>query len=215
MGRGQPLRDLPADAQHLGHVERAGAVESLLERLAGDELHRQVGERLFADLVDLHHVLVPHLGRRPGLAQEAFAGRGQGRNLRGHHLDRDHALQRLVEGAEDDAEAALAEHLEHFVMPQPAQRVGAGGRGEERQLVGVRVGRAVAGVGRIERHRPGLARVGRPGRGLRPGNCRPGHGHGGAPRPVRATRHPPRTRGPGTRPGPPRPAVRPLRGRSP
>ena len=137
MGRGQPLGDLPADAQHLGHFERAAAVEFLLERLAGDELHRQVGERLFADLVDLHHVLVPNCGGRPGFAQEPLAGGGQRGDLRGHHLDRDHALQRLVEGAEDDAEAALAEHLEHFVMPQPAEGIGPAGRRQEGQVVGV------------------------------------------------------------------------------
>ena len=78
MGGGQPLGDLPADPQHLGHVERTDAVEPLLERLAGDELHRQVGQRLLADLVHLHHVLVPDLRRRPGLAQEALAGRRRG-----------------------------------------------------------------------------------------------------------------------------------------
>ena len=58
MGRGQPLGDLPADPQHLRHVERTDPVESLLERLAGDEFHHQVGQRLFADLVHLHHVLM-------------------------------------------------------------------------------------------------------------------------------------------------------------
>ena len=77
VGRGQPLGDLPADPQHLGHVERTAPVESLLERLAGDELHHQVRERLLADLVDLHHVLVPNCRRGTGFAQEPFAGGGQ------------------------------------------------------------------------------------------------------------------------------------------
>ena len=58
------------------------------------------------DLVDLHDVLVPHLGRRPGLAQEPLAGRRRGGHLRGHHLDRDDPLQHVVERPEDDAEAA-------------------------------------------------------------------------------------------------------------
>ena len=84
VGGGQPLGDLPADPQHLGHVERAGPVEFLLERLAGDELHHQVGQRLLADLVDLHHVLVPDLRRRPGLAQKPLAGGRRGGDLRGH-----------------------------------------------------------------------------------------------------------------------------------
>ena len=87
MGRGQPLGDLPADPQHLGHVERAAPVEFLLERLAGDELHHQVGERLFADLVDLHHVLVPNLPPRNGLRAGSVCGRATvAANLRGHHL---------------------------------------------------------------------------------------------------------------------------------
>ena len=72
VGGGQPLGDLPADPQHLGHLQRAGAVEPLLERLAGDELHHQVRQRLLPDLVDLHDVLVPDLrpttGPRAGTA---------------------------------------------------------------------------------------------------------------------------------------------------
>ena len=72
VGGGQPLGDLPADPQHLRHVERAGAVEPLLERLAGDELHHQVRQRLLLDGVDLHDVLVPDLrpttGPRAGTA---------------------------------------------------------------------------------------------------------------------------------------------------
>ncbi len=78
VGRGQPLGDLPADPQHLRHVERADPVEPLLQRLAGDELHHQVRQRLFADLVDLHDVLVPHLRGGAGLAQEPLAGRRGG-----------------------------------------------------------------------------------------------------------------------------------------
>ena len=132
------------------HVERAGPVEPLLERLAGDELHRQVRQRLLADLVDLHHVLVPHLGRRPGLAEEPLAGRRGGGHLRGQHLHRDDPVEHVVERPEDDPEPALAEHLEHLVMPDPAERVGPGGRREEpeRHLVVVR-------LGRLERDRAG------------------------------------------------------------
>ena len=160
VGGGQPLGDLPADPQHLRHVERAGPVEPLLERLAGDELHHQVRQRLLADLVHLHHVLVPDLGRRPGLAQEPLAGRRGGGHLRGQHLHRHDPLEHVVERPEDDAEAALAEHLEHLVVPDPAERVGPGGRRQEpeRHLV----------VGRARRPRDrdrGAVRLRRPGPG--------------------------------------------------
>ena len=80
------------------------------------------------DLVHLHHVLVADLRGRAGLAQKAFARRRRGGDRWGHHLDRHHALEHFVEGPEDDAEAALAENLEHFVMPDPAERIGPGGR---------------------------------------------------------------------------------------
>src|SRR5579859_6363536 len=39
-----------------GTSKGSGPVEFLLERLAGDELHHEVRERLFADLVNLHHI---------------------------------------------------------------------------------------------------------------------------------------------------------------
>ncbi len=131
VGGGQPLGDLPADPHDLGHVERPGPVEPLLEGLAGDELHHDVRQRLLADLVHLHHVLVPHLGRRPGLAQEPLAGRRGGGQLRGQHLHRDDPVEHVVERPEDDPEPALAEHLEHLVVPDPAERVGPGGRRQE------------------------------------------------------------------------------------
>ena len=131
VGRGQPPGDLPADPQHLRHLERPGPVELLLQRLAGDELHHQVGNRLLLDRVDVDDVLVPDGGGGAGLAQEALAGRRGGRQPRGHDLDRDDALQHLVERPQDDAEAALAEDLQHLVVPQAAERAGPGGRLQE------------------------------------------------------------------------------------
>ncbi len=138
VGGGQPLGHLPADAQDLRHLERPGAVDPLLEGLAGDELHHQIRQRLFGDLVDLHDVLVPHRGRRAGLAEETLARRGGGRQLRRQHLDRDHAVQHVVEGAEDDAEAAVAEDFQDLVMAHPAERVGPGREQKGRRARGRR-----------------------------------------------------------------------------
>ena len=78
MGRGQPLGDLPPDPQHLRHVERTNPVEPLLQCLAGNELHHQVGQRLLADFIDLDDVVVPHLSGGSGLAQKPLAGRRGG-----------------------------------------------------------------------------------------------------------------------------------------
>jgi hypothetical protein len=107
----------------------------------------QVRERLLGHLVHLHHVLVPHLGARLGLAQEPLPGRRRGGQHRGHHLHRHDPLQHVVEGPEDDPERPLPQHLEHLVVADAAERVGPGGRGEERQRV-VGLGRPVA-VGRL------------------------------------------------------------------
>ena len=117
--------------QDIRRLQRACPIDPLLERFAGDELHHQVRQRLFLNRIHLDDVLVPNLGRGPGLAQKPLAGGRGGSDLRGQHLDRDHALQRLVEGTEHDAEAPLAENFEHLVMPDAAERIRTGGRLQE------------------------------------------------------------------------------------
>ncbi len=131
VGGGQAQGDLPADLHHIHRLQRARPIEPLLEGFAGDELHHQVGQRLLLDRIHLDDVLVPDLGRRPGLAQKPLAGGGSGGDLRGQHLDRDHAVQRFVERAEHDAEPALAEHFENLVMSDPADGVRPGRRLQE------------------------------------------------------------------------------------
>jgi len=46
------------------------------------------------------------------------SGQLRSQDLQGHH-----ALQHLVEGPEDDAEAALAEDLQHLVVPEMNSRL--------------------------------------------------------------------------------------------
>ena len=70
-------------------------------------------------------------GGRPRLADEALPGRAAARQLRGQHLDGDEAVQLVVEGPQHDAHAALADDLQHLVMPQPAERIGPVGRDQE------------------------------------------------------------------------------------
>jgi hypothetical protein len=90
----QPLRDLPADAHDLGHVQRPLAVEPGLERLARDELHDQVRQSLIVatHLVDAYDGLVLDPGRGLGLAREPFPGRRGRGHRRRQHLDGDHTL---------------------------------------------------------------------------------------------------------------------------
>ena len=83
------------------------------------------------DGVDADHVVVTHGGGGPGLAGEALAGLAEGGQVRSQHLDRDDAVQLLVEGLEDDAHAAAADHGEHLVMVEPAERAGLLRRGQE------------------------------------------------------------------------------------
>ena len=75
VGSGQTLGDLPADAQHLRHLQRPDAVEALLKGLPGDELHDQIRQRLFLNRIHLHDILVANLGGCTRLPQETLAHR--------------------------------------------------------------------------------------------------------------------------------------------
>jgi hypothetical protein len=81
--------------------------------------------------MDADDVLVADGGGGAGLAQKTLAGGGDRRQLRGHHFDRDHALQPLVERLQHDAEPAPAEDRLDLVMSQAAERAGPGGRLQE------------------------------------------------------------------------------------
>ena len=93
------------------------------------------------DGVDGDDVVVADGGRGPGLAGEPLAGGGAGRQLRGHHLDRHHPVQLLVERPEHDPHPAPADDLLHLVVAQPAERPGLVGRVEEVERFGGLVGR--------------------------------------------------------------------------
>ena len=131
VGGGQPAGDLSADAEDLGHFERAGLLVPLLQGRARDVLHDQVGQRLLLDGIDPDDVAVPDAGGGAGLAQESLPRRRGGRQPRVEHLEGHDAVQRLVEGPHHDAEAAPAEDLQHLVMAQSAQRPRPRGRLEE------------------------------------------------------------------------------------
>src|SRR6266550_3812735 len=78
--------------------------------------------RLLFDGVNVNDVLMPDRGGGTRLAHETLACWRGGGQARRHDLDSDHAVQFLVVGLHDGAEAPLAEKLQHLVMPQPAER---------------------------------------------------------------------------------------------
>ncbi len=73
VGRGQGAGGLATDAEDLGQLGDLAPVDQLLDRLAGDVLHDQVGDALGQGVhgVDRDDVLVDHGGRSLGLSREA------------------------------------------------------------------------------------------------------------------------------------------------
>src|SRR5262249_59384829 len=76
--RRQADGDLLADAQHLLQLDRAHAIELLLQGLAADVLHYQIGKGFLLDVVNGDDIFVADSCRGAGFAREAFAGRGGG-----------------------------------------------------------------------------------------------------------------------------------------
>lgn len=118
VGSGQAGGDLPANAKNLQRGQGTILIDLLLQRLAADVLHDQVGSRLFIDGVDGDDVLVPDGGGGAGFTEEALPGRPLRHQLRGEHLHRHHPVQLLVESTEDRAEPPLPQHLQKVVGTQ-------------------------------------------------------------------------------------------------
>ncbi len=71
---------------------------------------------MFLDRVDVDDALVANGGGGPRLTQEALTGRRGGGQFRGHHLDGDRPVQRLVERLQNDAAATPADECLELVM---------------------------------------------------------------------------------------------------
>ena len=122
----------PRHETHAGSEVEAAAAGKLVQRQPVDKLHREirlavVGE---AGLVDLRDARVMQPAQDLGLVGEPLDDGGRGEaaadDLEGHSAAWA-ILLRLVDGAH----AALANDLQHLVMPQPAERVRPSGRGQE------------------------------------------------------------------------------------
>jgi hypothetical protein len=84
---------LHANAQDFFQLQRAGSIQALLERDAGDVFHNQVRKPFcLFDRVDRDNVLMADGGRSSRLPFEAFAGGRARRELGCQHLDRHDAV---------------------------------------------------------------------------------------------------------------------------
>jgi hypothetical protein len=109
VGGGEAVAGLGEHAEDLGAGPRL-LVEPAAQRDAGDELHRDVDLAVGggADVVDADDVGVREAGEGLGLAQQAALALGVAGAV-AQDLDRDLAIEGLVEGGVDDAHAAAAE----------------------------------------------------------------------------------------------------------
>ncbi len=94
----QRAGDLDRVGERLGHVEPAQAADARLERLAGDVLeHDERRATILADVDHLHDVRVVELGDGARLAPEPLELGGVAGHGPQHRLDRNGALEHLVE----------------------------------------------------------------------------------------------------------------------
>ncbi len=110
------VQDLDADVRGLRRLERTDALRQRLERFAAHELHDH--QQLVAVLMELVYGGDPGMvepGQRDSLAAEAFQEIGVG-DVGVEDLDRDLAVEGLVEPLVNDAHAAAAEPFENSIF---------------------------------------------------------------------------------------------------
>ena len=112
MRRIERVRDLAADRERAGGVERALRAQERPEVRALDEAHREVEAAVdVAGVVDRNDVRVLERHRELRLAREALVEALVERELGRDQLQRDRSLQAQVVGAVDDAHPAPADQL--------------------------------------------------------------------------------------------------------
>ena len=100
------------------------ALELLLQRFAGDQLHhqeRQILALVVLDLMDGDDVFVADRSRRPGFPAKSLGGNLILGEFGIENLDGDVALQAGVHGLKDDAHAAAADHPHDVERAERAQ----------------------------------------------------------------------------------------------
>ncbi len=130
MGLGERHEDRLEEVERRARRERALGLQHLPEGLAGHVLHREEGVPVVLALVeDRDDVRVRERGRRACLAPEAADEGVVVDEVRSHHLERDLALEALVEGEVDGGHPAVGEARQHAVAAvedAPDERVAGG-----------------------------------------------------------------------------------------
>ena len=121
VGSGQPGGDLQTNPQSLLQAELPLAVDLLLQRLAIDEFHHQVGWSTLLDGIDGHYVIMTYRGHGPRLPQKTLLGRRVRGQLRREQLDGHDAVELGVDALQDDAHPPPADNLGDLILCQPAQ----------------------------------------------------------------------------------------------
>ena len=130
----QSLGNLHSDAQDLGGLQQSAPVDLLLQRLAGDVLHDQVGRTTrLLDGEDGHHVVMTDGRCGPCFAQKPLDGSRIVGKRRRQQLDGHDPLELGVKRLEHNAHAAVSDHFDDLVEPQLADAPGGRARFEEIQ----------------------------------------------------------------------------------
>ena len=162
VGHLERAAQLLADRQHHRHRQGPARHDHVLQRLALDELHRDVVEPAhLAEVVGPHHVPVRDPPRQLDLLLEALERRGLGPYRVGEEgLDRDRLLQLAVPRPVDDAHPAHAQHPLDLVAP--VEHLARLGRARHRLHRARQRGRGPPGTGgekRLRRARRRCAQV--------------------------------------------------------
>ena len=156
----QGVRDLAADGERAGRVERALGAQERPQIRSLDEAHREVEATVdVACVVDRHDVRVLERHGELRLAREAFAEALIERQLGRHELQRDRPFQPQVVGAVDDAHAAAADQLLDPIADEVGADLDLGGRAHWWHLVDNRGPRPRASMlrrARVDESRPAL-----------------------------------------------------------
>ncbi len=117
----QPGGGLRTDTENLLQLQWSVTADTLLERLAGDEFHDQIGDTVFViHAMDRDHVIVADGRGCLTLAAESFASVCVGSKFGSEDLDGDDPLQLRVVSFQHDPHAAVSDQPANFIASQPA-----------------------------------------------------------------------------------------------
>ena len=130
MSRHQAVRGLHRDAHDFVQRQFLVSSQTLFERLAGDQLHHQIGQAFiggFLDLIDSDDVFVSDRGGRSSLAAESLSRQFIVGQIRVQHLQSDVPLKLRVKRFQNNSHPPTTEDSHDIEMCQSTQIGGIGG----------------------------------------------------------------------------------------